>query len=232
MTRERILVVEDEGDLREVLAYNLTREGYRVSTASGGARALDLVRRERPDLVVLDLMLPDLDGLEICRRIRREAEVAATPILILTAKSEESDVILGLGVGADDYVTKPFRVRELVARVKAVLRRASGGPAEIGERPLRFGKIEIDPAKHDVKLDQERVHFTATEFRLLYFLASRPGRVFERDVLLRRVLGDDSMRVERNIDVHVRSIRKKLGDHRELLETVRGVGYRFRDPRE
>jgi len=232
MTRERILVVEDEGDLREVLAYNLTREGYRVSTSAGGTRALELVRRERPDLVVLDLMLPDLDGLEICRRIRKEAEIASTPILILTAKSEESDVILGLGVGADDYVTKPFRVRELVARVKAVLRRASGAPAESGERPLRFGTIEIDPSKHDVRIDQERVHFTATEFRLLYFLASRPGRVFERDVLLRRVLGDDALRVERNIDVHVRSIRKKLGEHRGILETVRGVGYRFRDPRE
>jgi two-component system phosphate regulon response regulator PhoB len=231
MVRERILVVEDEGDLREVLAYNLSREGYRVSVAASGARALEAVRKEKPDLVLLDLMLPDLDGVEVCRRIRQDPGAGATPIVMVTAKSEESDMILGLGVGADDYVTKPFSVKALLARVKAVLRRGGASEPDPSPRAVRLEGLEVDPARHEVRVDGDSVHFTATEFRLLHFLASRPGRVFERETLLRRVLGDDALRVERNIDVHIRSIRKKLRGHRNKIETIRGVGYRFRDTR-
>ncbi len=230
MSHERILVIEDEGDLREVVAYNLSREGYRVSAAAGGRTGLERAEREQPDLIVLDLMLPDMDGLEVCRRIRRNPRIASTRIVMLTAKAEESDVVLGLGVGADDYLTKPFGVKELIARVQAVLRRGpTAAHEDVAPQTVRRGPIVIDPAKHDVRVHGESVHFTATEFRLLYFLASRPGRVFPRDALLRHVLGDDDLLLDRNIDVHVRAIRQKLGDQRELIETVRGVGYRFQD---
>jgi len=228
MAYERILVVEDEGDLREVLAYNLTRERFRVSTARDGVSALDLARKTRPDLVLLDLMLPDLDGLEVCRRLRSDERLTRTPIIMLTAKGEESDVVLGLGVGADDYVTKPFSVKEAVARVQAVLRRRAPEEGDTA-RCLERGPLKIDPERHEVWIDGSSVRFTATEFNLLHFLARKPGRVWSRDDLLRRVLGEDVIRLDRNIDVHVRSIRKKLGEHRELIETVRGVGYRFAD---
>jgi two-component system phosphate regulon response regulator PhoB len=229
MAHERILVVEDEGDLREVLAYNLTRERFRVSTARDGLTAMDLVRKVRPDLVLLDLMLPDLDGIEVCRRIRADDALARTPIIMLTAKSEESDVVLGLGVGADDYVTKPFSVKEVIARVQAVLRRGAPEEGEGAPRAVERGPLRIDPERHEVWVRGESVRFTATEFSLLHFLARRPGRVWSRDDLLRRVLGEDVIRIDRNIDVHIRAIRKKLGGERDLIETVRGVGYRFAD---
>jgi two-component system alkaline phosphatase synthesis response regulator PhoP len=229
MPSERILVIEDEADLREVMAYNLRREGYKVSTAADGADGVRGARENKPDLILLDLMLPDFDGLEVCRRVRQDAEIAKTPIIMVTAKGEETDAIVGLGVGADDYVRKPFSVKELVARVGAVLRRGSHAVEDDSLRPLRRGPIEIDPGRHEVTVDGVSTRFTATEFRLLHFLAKRPGRVYERETLLRRVLGDDSFQVERNIDVHIRSIRKKLGERREMIETVRGVGYKFRD---
>ena len=229
MTRERILVVEDETDLREVLAYNLSREGFMVSSAGDGGEGVRTALEEKPDLILLDLMLPDVDGLEVCRRVRQDPNIGATPIIMVTAKDEETDVILGLGVGADDYIAKPFSVKELIARVKAVLRRGNQTVDDDPRKPLRRGAIKIDPGRHEVQVDGEAIRFTATEFRLLHFLAARPGRVYERDVLLRRVLGDDAIRVDRNIDVHVRAIRKKLGEHRDVIETVRGVGYKFRD---
>ena len=229
MKREKILVVEDEADLREVLAYNLTRDGYRVVTAENGAEGLRKARKEAPDLVLLDLMLPDLDGVEVCRRLKKDPLTATLPIIMVTAKSEEADVVLGLGVGADDYVPKPFSPRTLLARVKAVLRR---GPqreeAELARRIVR-GPLTIDADRHEARLEGELVRFTATEFRLLHFLALHPGRVFTRDQLMRRVMGEDVILVDRNVDVHVRAVRAKLGVQRELLETVRGVGYRFQD---
>lgn len=229
MKREKILVVEDEADLREVLAYNLTRDGYRVVTAESGAEGLRKARKEVPDLVLLDLMLPDLDGVEVCRRLKKDPLTATLPIIMVTAKSEEADVVLGLGVGADDYVPKPFSPRTLLARVKAVLRR---GPqreeAELARRIVR-GPLTIDADRHEARLEGELVRFTATEFRLLHFLALHPGRVFTRDQLMRRVMGEDVILVDRNVDVHVRAVRAKLGVQRELLETVRGVGYRFQD---
>jgi len=229
MGRERILVIEDEADLREVMAYNLRREGFQVTPAADGEAGLHRARTEKPDLILLDLMLPDMDGLEVCRRVRASVDIAGTPIIMVTAKDEEADVVLGLGVGADDYMAKPFSVKELVARVKAVLRRGHLAAEGDGRRAVRTGPLQIEPARHEVLVDGEAVRFTATEFRLLHYLASRPGRVYERDALLRFALGDDALRLDRNIDVHVRAIRKKLGTHRDLIETVRGVGYKFRD---
>jgi phosphate regulon transcriptional regulator PhoB len=227
--REKILVVEDEKDLREVLTYNLGREGYKVLSAENGSEGLKRARKDVPDLLLLDLMLPDLDGIEICRRLKKDPVTSSLPIIMVTAKGEESDVVLGLGVGADDYVTKPFSPKELLARVKAVLRR---GPqredAEAAKRLVR-GPLVVDSERHQVLLGGQDVRLTATEFRLLHFLALHPGRVFSRDQLMRRVMGEEVVLVDRNVDVHVRAIRAKLGEQRELIETVRGVGYRFRD---
>jgi len=229
MKREKIVVVEDERDILEVISYNLGREGYRVATATDGLEGLRLIRDEAPDVVLLDLMLPGLDGIEVCRRLKADPVTRAIPIIMVTAKGEEADVVLGLGVGADDYVTKPFSPKELLARVKAVLRR---GPLKeevgAGERIVRDGVV-IDAARFEVRVDGKPVTFTATELRLLHFLASHPGRVFTRDQLLNRAIGESAVVIDRNIDVHVRAVRKKLGAYRELIETVRGVGYRFRD---
>lgn len=226
---ERIVVIEDEDDILEVIAYNLKREGYDVVTSTSGEDGLEKIERNAPQLVILDLMLPEIDGIELCRKLKADPLTQAIPVIMVTAKGEESDVVLGLGVGADDYITKPFSPREMVARVRAVLRR-SRGRSEVDRREsiVRDG-IVIDPQRHDVKIDGESVVLTATEFRLLHFLATHPGRVFTRDHLLTRVIGEDAIVIDRNIDVHVRSIRKKLGAHRELIETIRGVGYRFKD---
>jgi two-component system phosphate regulon response regulator PhoB len=227
--RELIYIVEDEEDILDLIQYNLGREGFRTTGIRDGREALDRIRRDNPDLVLLDLMLPGLDGLEICRRLKEDPVTKDLPIVMVTAKGEESDVVLGLGLGADDYVVKPFSPRELVARVKAVLRR---GPVsdgrEIAERVTREG-IVVDIGRHEVHVDGAPVTLTATEMRLLHFLASHPGRVFTRDHLLSRVIGEHAVVIDRNIDVHVGSIRKKLGDRRDCIETVRGVGYRFRD---
>jgi two-component system phosphate regulon response regulator PhoB len=227
--REKIVVIEDEADILEVIHYNLTREGYRVSSSRDGEEGLDRVRREAPDLVLLDLMLPGLDGLEVCRRLQSDPVTAAIPVIMVTAKGEESDIVLGLSLGADDYVTKPFSPRELLARVKAVLRRGPPRDERGGsERIVRDGLV-IDVLKHQVLVDGEPATMTATELRLLHFLASHPGRVFTRDQLLSRVIGDQAVVIDRNIDVHVGAIRKKLGRYRDMVETIRGVGYRFLD---
>jgi len=230
MSKPKILIVEDEADILEIIAYNLSREGFRVLSSRDGEEALDLARSEEPDLVLLDLMLPGMDGIEVCRRLKDEPRAAELPIIMVTAKGEESDVVLGLGVGADDYIVKPFSPRELVARVKAVLRRGplKEKPGPAGERIEREG-LAIDAGKFQVRVDGETVPFTATEFRLLHYLARHPGRVFTRNQLLARVIGDEAVVIDRNIDVHVRSLRKKLGPYRELIETQRGVGYRFKD---
>jgi two-component system phosphate regulon response regulator PhoB len=227
--REKILVIEDEPDILELIQYNLAREGYRVLPATDGEDGLRRAQQDAPDLVLLDLMLPGLDGLEVCRRLKQDPVTRAIPVLIVTAKGEETDVVLGLGVGADDYVAKPFSPRELLARVQAVLRR---GPLREesgrGERIVREGLV-IDSGRHEVLVDGEPITTTPTELRLLHFLAGHPGRVFTRNHLLSRVIGQDAIVTDRNIDVHVRALRQKLGRHRELIETVRGVGYRFKD---
>jgi two-component system phosphate regulon response regulator PhoB len=226
---EKIVVIEDEDDILEVIAYNLKREGYEVITSTSGEDGLEKIEKSSPQLVVLDLMLPEIDGLELCRKLKSDPLTRSIPVIMVTAKGEESDVVLGLGVGADDYVTKPFSPKELVARVKAVLRRSRTRPEGDGRERIARGGVVIDPQRHDVQVDGEPVSLTATEFRLLHFLATHPGRVFTRDHLLTRVIGEDAIVIDRNIDVHVRSIRKKLGAHRELIETIRGVGYRFKD---
>jgi two-component system alkaline phosphatase synthesis response regulator PhoP len=228
VTKEHIFIIEDETDIRDVVEYNLSREGYSVDSFSDGEAGLHAIQKQTPDLVLLDLMLPGLDGIEICRQLKQDQRTSGIPIIMITAKSEESDVVLGLGMGADDYVSKPFSPRELVARVAAVLRRLQFKTEAPGTGRIERHGMIIDPQQHDVLIGDKRIQLTATEFKLLHFLASFPGRVFDRDHLLSRVLGDEVVVLDRNIDVHVRSIRKKLDHAVDLIETVRGVGYRFK----
>ena len=229
VSRRKIVVIEDEPDILEVIQYNLEREGFLVLPASNGDSGLEIILRQAPDLVLLDLLLPGLDGIEICRKLKMDPMTQGIPIIMVSAKGEESDIVLGLGVGADDYVTKPFRAKELIARVKAVLRRGSIKDEDAdGDRLIR-GPLVIDSMRHEVRANGVTVSLTATEFRLLHLLASHPGRVFTRDQLVSRVIGGGAAVIDRNIDVHVRAIRKKLDDHRHLIGTIRGVGYRFQD---
>lgn len=232
MSRSRIIAIEDEPDILEVIQYNLRKEGYEVTGVENGEEGLNLVRKDLPDLVLLDLMLPGMDGLEVCRRLKYEAATRGIPVIMVTAKGEESDVVLGLEVGADDYLTKPFGPRELVARVRAILRRSTHRVEGDGPRRIVFGKLVIDPSRHEVTNDGNDVELTATEFRLLHFLASHPGKVFSRQRLVKEAISEDAYILERNIDVHVRAIRKKLGEEYDYITTVRGVGYRFRDVEE
>ena len=226
----RILLVDDEQSLQTLLAYPLRKEGYEVVAALNGQEALDRLRETTFDLVVLDLMLPKVDGFEVCRQVRARSTV---PIIMLTARAEEIDKVLGLELGADDYITKPFSVREFRSRVKAVMRRASLSRAEDpGEAPLVDGDLRIDFEKRQVTCSGEPVRLTYVEFEILAALARHPGRVYNRMVLLERVWGDSSYRDPRTVDVHIRHLREKLeSDPRypELILTVRGVGYRFRD---
>lgn len=231
MSRPRILILEDEPDIREILEYALKRDGFDVISATDGQAGLAAARRLVPDLILLDLMLPGMDGLEVCRQIRGDPSTAGIALIMVTAKGEESDVVLGLGLGADDYIAKPFKPHELVARTRAVLRRTR--QAAIGKQDQRAvvtGALRIDPASHRAMLDGQELPLTATEFRILHFLASRPGRVFTRDQILAASIGANVVVLERNIDVHIRSIRKKLGAQRDLIETVRSIGYRFAEP--
>ncbi|BET68632.1 response regulator transcription factor [Opitutales bacterium ASA1] len=227
--RHKILVIDDEEDIGRALSHSLGRAGFKVESALDGVSGLRQLRRGRPDVVLLDLMLPGIEGVELCRLIRADSDAAIrdTGVVMLTAKDEEADVLVGLAVGADDYVTKPFRTSELVARIHAVLRRGRVRGDSEEERPIVHDRITIDPACHEVRVDGSLVALTATEFRLLRVLASAPQRVFTRDQLLERVIGDNAVVIDRNIDVHVRSIRKKLGPARHVIETIRSVGYRF-----
>jgi DNA-binding response OmpR family regulator len=227
VAKPKILVIEDEPDILEVITYNLEREGHKVIACRNGEQGLSRIRTDNPDLVVLDLMLPSMDGVEVCRRVKSDPVTRDIPIVMVTAKGEESDIVLGLGIGADDYITKPFSPRELVARIKVVLRRGplreqSGG----GERVVR-GDLAVDLGRHEARIGATVLPLTPTEMRLLHFLASHPGRVFPRSHLLSRVIGEDAVVTDRNIDVHVRALRQKLGAQAEMIETVRGVGYRF-----
>ncbi len=229
MSKKKIVIIEDEPDILEVLSYNLKREGYEIHTAADGIRGLALVRQQVPDLVLLDLMLPGMDGVEICSSIKKDPQTQSTLIVMVTAKGEESDIVLGLGVGADDYISKPFSPRELVARVKAVLRRGVLVEKASAQELIVLGELVIDSSKHKVTHAGREIKLTATEFRLLHFLASYPGRVFSREQLLNKALGDDVVIVDRNIDVHIRGIRKKMDVEPPLIETIRGVGYRMAD---
>lgn len=224
-----ILVIDDERDLQELVRYNLEKEGYDVIVASDGRTGLDIALRHRPDLIVLDLMMPGIDGLEVCRRLRTDDRGKRVAVIMLTAKATEADRVVGLELGADDYVVKPFSPRELVARIKAVLRRTSAEP-EVAE-VIRRGDLLIDVGCHQVKVGGQEVQLTATEFRILQYLASRPGRVLKRDEIIEAALDRDTDVFDRTIDVHITAIRRKLGKGADLVETVRGFGYRFRDGR-
>jgi DNA-binding response OmpR family regulator len=218
-----VLIVEDESRLGDILEEYLKREGYRTERAKDGERALELWRAARPDMILLDLMLPVLDGLEVARRIRAESSV---PIIMLTARDDEVDRLLGLGLGADDYVVKPYSPREVVARVKAVLRRSSGQVQAQGI--YRVGDLEVDLSRFEVRLADERVDLTTSEIKLLAVLAKEPGRVRMRPELLAATGDAERFADERTVDAHVKNIRRKLNSHGEMLETVRGVGYRLR----
>jgi two-component system phosphate regulon response regulator PhoB len=224
----RILVVEDERDIAALVAYHLTKEGYRVSTTEGGEEALEAVSAEKPDLIVLDLMLPGFSGYEVLQELRRRPEMADVPVVVLTARRDEADRVKGLELGADDYVTKPFSPRELVLRVAAVLRRAQSPAVAGGGRTLRAGAIEIDLNALRVEIDGAEAELTPTEYRLLVTLLERRGRVQSRQQLLEHAW-DIHARIEtRTVDMHVQRLRSKLGHHGALIETVRGFGYRFR----
>ena len=229
-----ILIVEDEQDLLELLRYNLARDGYEVHTATTGEDALEVARREPINLILLDLMLPTMDGLEVCRRLKSRKQTAALPIIMLTARGEEADVVRGLEAGADDYITKPFSPRILLARMQAVLRRAeherehipgAAGPAAT----IRVGEVSIDPERHEVMVAGQSVSLTAAEFRLLTLLAGRPGRVFTRQQIIDAIHDGMAAVTERSVDVLIVSLRRKLGEAGHRIDTVRGVGYRFKE---
>ncbi len=230
---KHILVVEDDPAIVELLEFNLERESYRVTSASTGADGLDAIREQHPDLVILDLMLPEKSGFEVCREIRNDPSLATLPIIIVSARGEEPDRIAGLELGADDYITKPFSPRELVARVGAVLRRAarvrSGERTSRGPMPVRIGDLLIDPVSYRVERNGEAIPMTNLEFRLLHHLASRPGQMCPRDRILDEVWGEDTYVTQRSVDAYIRRLRQKLDQPGQpsMLTTVRGAGYRF-----
>ncbi len=232
-----ILIVDDERDLAAVVDYNLKREGFETRLAETGAAALEIVTHERPALVLLDLMLPDMSGVEVCRRLKQSEAWRSIPVIMLTARGEEIDRVVGFEVGADDYIVKPFSVRELVLRIQAVLRRAQAAPAPAPAQappaapaatgPVVFGRLAVDEAAHRVRVDGTDVTLTALEFRLLTTLLARRGRVQTRDTLLNDVWGMSAEVTTRTVDTHVKRLREKLGPAGAYVETLRGVGYRF-----
>jgi two-component system alkaline phosphatase synthesis response regulator PhoP len=227
-----VLVVDDEKDIRDLIAYNLSKEGFAVLTAADGNEALQKLAEHKVAVVVLDIMMPGMDGFEVCRRIRARETTATLPVIFLTARSGEADHIIGLELGADDYIQKPVSPRVLVARVKSMLRRserpeAPAIPADESVEQITVDGIDIDRAAYKVKIDGSEVFFPRKEFELLYFLATHPGRVYSREALLNRVWGEGAYVVERTVDVHIFKVREKLGQRGERIETVKGVGYRF-----
>lgn len=226
MTKEKILAVDDESDILGVIRFNLEREGYRVTTTESGETALKLIPELMPDLILLDLMLPGIDGLGVCRKIRADSKTAHIPVIMLTAKSEESDMIVGLEMGADDYISKPFSNKVLVARVRAILRRRA--VAEEPESGIVRGALLINPGRREVFWEGEPIELTFTEFELLLLLARRPGWVFSRSQIVNQIKGGDYPVTDRSVDVQIVGLRRNLGGAGEMIETVRGVGYRFK----
>jgi phosphate regulon transcriptional regulator PhoB len=232
MTQKKILVADDEKDIVELVAFNLEREGFAVSRAYDGQQAWERVNTEKPDLVILDLMMPELSGMEVCGRIRRQEKTAALPIIMLTAKSDPVDKILGLEIGADDYITKPFHVRELIARVRAVLRRSERLPDADRSKPLDYGGLHIDFMSYQVTMNGRPIELSSREFKLLQFFVSHPGRVYSRDQLLDYVWGDEAFVEPRTVDVHISRLRAAIEPDKEnpqYILTVRGIGYKFAD---
>ncbi len=228
MANEHILVVDDEPDILELVRYNLVKDGFKVSTAESGEQCLELIAKSLPDLVLLDLMLPGIDGLDVTRALRAEARTAKLPVVMLTAKGEEEDVVMGLELGADDYVPKPFSPKVLSARVKSVLRRRARGAVPEGET-LKFEGINLIPTRREVTVDGTAIDFTNSEFKLLAMFVGHPGLVFTREQIVQKVHGDDYPVTDRSVDVLIVGVRRKLGENGKLIETVRGVGYRLKD---
>ena len=229
MPKDRILVVDDEEDILELVRYNLEKNGYDVVCAATGEDAINEARRNPPGLVVLDLMLPGIDGLEVCKTLKNDPATATVPVLMLTARGDEADEVTGLELGAEDYVSKPFSPRVLLARVKAVLRRSARKPDPGDEDTMRVHGLVINPGRHEVQTDDGTIDLTYTEFRLLRLLAGRPGWVLSRDQIIDRVHGEDYAVTDRSVDVLIAGLRKKLGSQGTLIETVRGVGYRMKE---
>ena len=228
-TKKQILIVEDEEDVLELLRYNLTKEGFAVASATRGDTGLRAAMQKRPDVIILDLMLPGMDGLEVCRQLKRDPTTSAIPIVMVTAKSAEADVVSGLEVGADDYITKPFGIKELLSRVRVALRRQRTQQYD-QQTELHVGALELSPSRFLVRAKGKTIeNLTLTEFKLLHYLASRPGWVLNRQQILDAVRGEDVAVTERAVDVQMVGLRKKLGPHADCIEAVRGVGYRFRD---
>lgn len=228
MVPKKILIVEDEEDVQELIQYNLRKNGYQCEAALDGKTALTKAETTKPDLVLLDLMIPKIDGLQVCRTLKSSTNLSRIPVIILTAKGTESDVVAGLEAGADDYITKPFSPQVLLARIKAVLRRAEAPPPN-NKSVIKIHNIEIDPVRHRTFINGKEVELTSTEFKMLHFLAARPGWVFTRYQIVDAVHGPDYPVTDRSVDVQIVGLRKKLGKAGDLIETVRGVGYRFRE---
>ncbi|MBD3226011.1 MAG: response regulator [Caldithrix sp.] len=228
MNKAKIFVVDDEEDILDLVEYNLQKEGYRVSRFTSGEDILNKTQHDPPDLILLDLMLPGLDGMEVCRILKRNPNLASIPIIMLTAKGEESDIVTGLEMGADDYIPKPFSPKVLVARVRTVLRRQSKNNLS-DQEVLHVFNMKIHPGRHEVLVDDYNIELTYTEFRLLHFLAQRPGWVFTRYQIVDALKGEDYPVTERSVDVQIVGLRKKLGKAGKNIETVRGVGYRFKE---
>ena len=226
MAKRKILIIEDDRDIVEMLEYNLQEEGYETVSALNGEKGIILAGKERPDLIILDIMLPIMDGFEVCRTLKNDDNVAHIPIIILSAKSQETDKVVGLELGADDYVTKPFSPRELIARTRAILRR---GREEHIDSKIQRGQITIDRTRHKVTVGKKEISLTLTEFKLLEFMARRPGAVFSRARILDAVAGQDTIACDRTVDAHVKSLRQKLGSAKDYIETIRGAGYRFKE---
>lgn len=229
MSARTVLVVDDEKDIRDLLEHSLTRNGFRVTSVPTGEDALREARRNPPDLVLLDLMLPGVDGLDVCKALKGDERTSHVPVVMLTARSEESDQIVGLELGADDYIAKPFSTRVLLARVRAVLRRDERAAATDKNALIEYGPLRIDRDRHEVFIEDNPIALTALEMRILCVLVRAPGRVFTRHQIVEATQGTGVGVTDRSVDVHIVSLRRKLGAHAELIETVRGVGYRFRE---
>lgn len=227
MVKGSILAVDDEEDVLELVRYNFHKEGFKVETAATGEDALKKARANLPDVILLDIMLPGIDGIEVCRQLKADSKTGAIPIIMLTAKGEESDIVSGLEVGADDYVTKPFSPKVLIARVRRILHRATAAQQE--NTPVKINELTIDPARYKVTVKNKPVELTFTEFMILYTLAKRPGLVLTRYSIVDAVRGSNYVVTDRAVDVQIVSLRRKLGQFGKYIETVRGVGYRFRD---
>jgi len=230
MSRQSVLVVEDEEDIMEVIRFNLEKEGYEVHQALSGEKALQVIENNLPSLVLLDLMLPGINGLDLCRIFKQNDRTKAIPVIMLTAKSEDADIVAGLEMGAEDYITKPFSPRVLIARVRTILRRRESGVKD-DSSVIQVEGMQIHPGRHEVTMGENVVDLTPSEFRILHYLARRPGWVYSRDQIIDAIRGHGYVVTDRAIDVQVVGLRKKLGDYGKFIETVRGIGYRFRDRR-